>query len=381
MQDKGPGMARTIVFYSDSTDYGGSEVYLINLISHLDRSRYRPVCIYLKSKFSYRLRNALKDTKKYELSRMQMWLRTAHILLREKPDIIHLNMHVPFSCFFFIFISKVLRFKNIVASVHSVIAPVSKFPFIAFVKKTLCHLLLPCVGTFICGTKVSKKEFIERYHVPEGRVEIINYGMEIKTRRSFSGEEIAAIKDKIGIDRKNIIIGTVTRLVRDKGVEYLLEAFASFVKRTHDCSCLVVGEGKSLEGLKSLSMKSNIADSVFFTGFIEDIQTAFAVIDIFILPSFHETFGLSILEAMLAGKPVIASNVGGIPELVDNGVTGILVPPKNADAIEKAVSDLVTDKEKMERMGQKGRKRAIELFSLEKMVDGTQNIYNRIGIK
>ena len=138
------------------------------------------------------------------------------------------------------------------------------------------------------------------------------------------------------------IVGVVARLEPEKGHPTLLEAWPLSSARCPDAYLLIVGEGSRREALEAQARELRIAHRVVFTGRRDDVPAVTAALDVAVLPSYREAQGLSILEAMALSRPVVASNVGGIPEMIEDGVTGLLVPPHDADALAAAIVRLLT---------------------------------------
>jgi glycosyltransferase involved in cell wall biosynthesis len=138
---------------------------------------------------------------------------------------------------------------------------------------------------------------------------------------------------------------------------------------------LIVGDGPLRADLELFAKSLNLNGHAIFLGFRTDVWRLLQASDLFVLPTLGEGFGLAVLEAMAAGKPVIASAVTSIPEIVVDGLTGILVPPKDIQALVEALCLLVDEPEKVARMGQAGRRVAVEEFSPIEMVQATQGVY------
>ncbi len=183
------------------------------------------------------------------------------------------------------------------------------------------------------------------------------------------------LKNELGISLNHSVIGTIAHLEEHKGHKYLLEAASLLLSSKRDISFLFVGEGTLKEKLKKLCVDLKIENNIIFVGERSDISEILFSIDIFVLPSLREGLGLAILEAMACGKPVIATNVGGIPEIVKDGVSGILVPPKDPKSLYRAMSDLLDDREKCEEMGRFGKRVYDESFRARTMVGKIEDLY------
>ena len=160
-----------------------------------------------------------------------------------------------------------------------------------------------------------------------------------------------------------------------KGHKYLIMAMKSVIEKIPDAQLLIVGEGKIQKELESLADKLGIGEKIRFIPAVSDTSGPLSAMDVFVMPSLQEGLGLSIMEAMLFGVPVAASEVGGIPSLVKDGITGILVKPEDSDGLALAIIDLLKNKEKASAMALAAKELIIREFSLEKMVEQTERVY------
>lgn len=180
------------------------------------------------------------------------------------------------------------------------------------------------------------------------------------------------------IDNKKITIGTVGRLSIEKGQRYLIEAFAVIAREYPKACLLIVGSGELLSQLQGLSRRLGFESQVRFEGFRSDVERFYRQMDIYVLPSLLEHFPLSVLEAMSFGKPIIATNVGGVPEIVKDGETGILINSGSAEQIAKALNALIIDKEMCNRLGAQAQKLVKEQYSIEKMAEAYIKVYRDV---
>jgi glycosyltransferase involved in cell wall biosynthesis len=170
--------------------------------------------------------------------------------------------------------------------------------------------------------------------------------------------------------------GTVGRLSPVKNPFLLLRAFAEVSQTLPDGILVFAGQGELEAELKAETRLLEIADRVFFLGFRRDIPRLLRSLDVFLLPSLREGFGLALLEAMASGRPVIASRVGGIPEVVGDSGCGMLIASADGHELTEAMSALYRlPAEKREQMGEKGRKRALTHFAAERMIRDYENLY------
>lgn len=172
------------------------------------------------------------------------------------------------------------------------------------------------------------------------------------------------------------IVGVVARLEPEKGHPTLLEAWPTVLRAVPDSYLLIVGEGSRRDALEAQARELRIAHRVVFTGRRDDVPAVTAALDVAVLPSYREAQGLTILEAMALSRPVVASDVGGIPEMIEDGVTGLLVPPHDADALAAAIVRLLRDHPLADTLGRAGHDLVHDRFCIELMVQAVESIYD-----
>ena len=182
----------------------------------------------------------------------------------------------------------------------------------------------------------------------------------------------------MGIPADSLVIGYVGWLIPIKGVTYLVSAMARVAEKYPKSILVLVGKGDE-QGEEEIKLKEQVEragleDKVRFLGWRADVDEVMGCFDIFVLPSLNEGMGRVLVEAMAAGLPIVASRVGGIPDLVRDGKNGLLVPPADASALAKAISDLIADKENGKLMGKAGKKMC-RPYSAEAMVEQIDDLY------
>ena len=245
----------------------------------------------------------------------------------------------------------------------------------------LGFLLWMLPDIIIVNAKVlAKKHFIEnkmlskRIHTIYSPVDINKFNPNAKREK---------IRKEFQIEPEIKLIGTVGNINPWKGYEYFVEAANLIKSRFQNTKFLIVGakldtQKDYFERLEGLIKKFNLEQDVIFTGRRLDMPDVMSDIDIFVLSSISESCPLVLLEAMASGKPTVATMVGGVPELVENGETGIIVRPKDSAAIADAVSYLLCNPQEAVKTGKKGRQRAVHLFSLEEHVRNNEKIFKQL---
>jgi len=166
--------------------------------------------------------------------------------------------------------------------------------------------------------------------------------------------------------------------VEQKGHRYLIDGFAKAVTENQKLRLLIVGSGALEEELKKQVQEEHLQEKVIFTGYRSDTVDLLNAVDIFAHPSLWEGFGLSVLEAMNMGKPVVATNVSALPELVEDTVTGFLVPPRDASALADALLKLAANPSLRQQLGAGGQQRCRSFFSVDRMVQETRSLYAEV---
>ena len=185
----------------------------------------------------------------------------------------------------------------------------------------------------------------------------------------------AAANAGISRSHEGIVVGIAAVLEERKGHRFLLEAARRLKRQGCQIQYRVAGEGSLRKSLEETATRLGLREDVEFLGFVEDIPGFLTTVDVVLLPSLFEGLGVSVLEAMAAGKAVIASRVGGLAELVIDTETGLLVPPGDVDGLANAIAKLTADKALMEAMGRKGAERLKESFTMEQMARSNEDYY------
>jgi glycosyltransferase involved in cell wall biosynthesis len=185
----------------------------------------------------------------------------------------------------------------------------------------------------------------------------------------------AELRSSLGICRDDFVVGLVAKLWTGKGHAVTISAIKQLVQTDPNIKLLIVGEGYLRSELEAQTKALGLQQNVVFTGFRSDIPDLNAMFDIAVLPSDFEGMGRVLLEAMVMGKAVVASNVGGIPDIVDDGETGILVPAGDVNALAEAIGRLCHDVSLRERMGEAGYRKITQQFSSETMVEQIRQVY------
>jgi len=229
----------------------------------------------------------------------------------------------------------------------------------------------------IALTNEEKKDYIKFRIANEDKFDVIYSGIELDKFKELSEDKKQNFVKELGIPEKSLIIGTVGRLVPVKGHEFLIKAAKYIISKYPEAFFVFTGDGPLEQNLKRQALELGINNNIIFLGWRSDAAKIISVYDIFALPSLNEGMGRVLAEAMALGKPIVGSNVGGIPDLVTHGKNGFLVPVRNSEKLAKYIRILIKNKEQREKMGQVG-KEMVKNFSKEKMVEKIANLYEEL---
>ncbi|MFB3894709.1 MAG: glycosyltransferase family 4 protein [bacterium] len=229
----------------------------------------------------------------------------------------------------------------------------------------------------IVVSEAVRQNTIHALHIPAGKIITVRNGTKIYPLNP--NLNITSIRQQLGLNPQAPVIACISRLIPvQKGHRYLLLAAQQVIKQKPEAQFLIVGDGTIRNALVELATQLKIQSNIHFTGWQSNIQDILASIDICAVPSLWDPLPRIVLEAMVAGKPVVASNIDGIPEAVVDGETGILVPPADENSLAKAIVELLEHLEKAEQMGEAGRNRAIAEFSSERHAQEVLKVYQEI---
>lgn len=218
------------------------------------------------------------------------------------------------------------------------------------------------------------KEGLKRlYWLKQEKIVVIHNGKDL--RKYQPHKSYCEVREELGVHEKTVLLCVSSQLTKTKGHKYLLEAFSIVKKRYEDIKLIVIGQGPLREELEEKVKMLGLDDSVIFLGHRNDINRVVDAADIAVLPSLEEGFPNTIVEYMALGKPVVATNIAGIPEVVVDQETGFLVPPADSEKLAEALERLMKDKEVRDKMGRKGRERTERSFNIEDKVLDLERVF------
>lgn len=356
-------------------------IHLVNQNRLIEKSRFLPV---MDKVLEPPISTHYKDPmlKYYDSHRYFYELGAAYLGL-EKYDLIHTQDILSTSC-----ISRIRpEGTPLVATLHGSVAQELKHVVTHIHKTPSSHLLRTYFDKLeydgatsaeitIVANEWLKNKLTREFHVPEEQLIVSHYGYNTDVF-------LKRMKENYSIKRpanKKVVLFT-GRLVELKGVQYLISALSHLKRIRKDWVCWIVGEGPLQNQLQNQSKILGLNQDVFFLGKRNDVPYLLSISDIFVLPSFFENQPLSVIEAQIAGKPVIVSDAGGLPEMVEHGVTGLISPARDVHALFNNLNFLLTEEKYRETLGANARKWGLVHWSLDRATIAVLDIYQKAALK
>ena len=368
---------------------GGAQEHVHSLVTRLDRSRYDPLVLSLSDGSAvHRLRAAgFRVAVLDELDDSLAARLVADEVAAFDADVIHNHMYRAEV----VGTRAALRLGEAGLPRPYVVGTVHSSRVRSADDCELLRRLTPRMDRLVAVSRaiVAKLEREGRTTVP---ISLIYNGVDLQ--RYADQEPCCTLADEYGFAPETPLVGCVARLEPEKGHPTLLEAWRLVVERVPEARLLIVGEGSRREALEEQARELGLLGTdcsgdmcvgtrharpgakVVFTGRRDDVPAVVAALDVAVLPSYREAQGITILEAMALHRPVVASNVGGIPEMVEDGRTGLLVPSHDPQALADAIVRLLTDHPLADMLGRAGHDLVHERFCIERMVASIESIYD-----
>lgn len=287
------------------------------------------------------------------------YVKVAAFLAGKKFDIVHCH-----SGGYVCIIARLVGVKCIVYTKHGIgatMGDVISRPFIRRLRDVMIDL---CVRRYIALTRYDRMIMSRFLHISQDKIEVIPNGIDPTdaskpTKRQYDFPTI----------------GAVGRLVKQKGLRYLIEAMPAIITEHRDLKLIIAGDGPEERSLKALAERLGVSNNVFFLGHVKNPLAVISQLDVFVLPSIWEGLPYVLLEAMLLKRPIVASRIFGISEIIRDGEDGILVQPRSAQNIADVVLDLLANAEKRRSLGEAGHNRVLTNYTLAKTIRRIEQCY------
>ena len=293
------------------------------------------------------------------------------LIIREKPDMVH--THTSKAGILGRWAAWLARVPIVVHTAHGHIFYGHFGPLASGFFVLLERFMALITDRLIALTVGERNDYLKSSVSKPDRIVTIHSGVEIDDYLS-ARVNVEEKRESLGISTRGLVVGTVGWLLPIKGPMHLLNAMESVWQDYPEATLVFVGKGDLEKELRAKALQMGVSDRVKFLGWRDDIPELMQILDVFVLPSLNEGMGRVLAEAMAAGKPVIASHVGGIPDLVKPGQNGFLVEPGDLTGLSRAITRLLSDKKIRDEMGRKGREMCQD-FSVEKMIEKIDVLY------
>ena len=296
------------------------------------------------------------------------------IIKTEMPDVVH--THTSKAGLLGRVAAKITRVPLIIHTPHGHVFFGHFGPILSRIFLWLERFLAPLTNRVVALTDGESGDYRDLSVYPQDKIVKIHSGVDIK---KFKQAPVGAIEKKcsLGLTQSGLVLGFIGWLIPTKGPMHLLKAMGDVWQEYDDTILVFIGKGDLDVALRAEALKSGANHRVHFLGWRNDIDEIMPIFDILVLPSLNEGMGRVLVEAMAAGKPLVASNVGGIPDLVQHDYNGLLVPPGDEKALAASIKLLIDDPEKAKMMGQRGREHCPH-FSIERMIEKIDNLYEEL---
>lgn len=353
---------------------GGAEKITYEIVKRMNKERYNTIfCtlyhpgpmgeVFIRDGYTF-YHNLMKS--KFNLA---VFFKLRKILLENKIDLIYL-INQPLTLFWG-FIMGLTYKVRVVSAIHNTLVSSEHS------KLRIYRLLLPYMSRIVTVANMQKDHLVRNEKVPEHLVTVIYNGIDESKFNNNLLDKKAKIAS-LGLDISKKYIGIITRMVHLKGIDTFLNAAKLIFDKFKNVQFIIVGDGPEMLQMKSLASELNIANAVLFLGVRSDVNELLPLFDIAVLSSRTEALPMVVLEYMAAGKAIVATEVGSVPELIINGETGFLVPPENPEAMSEKILFLLTNEHSSKLMGTKARNLIINKFRIENSVKKTESLIDEL---
>jgi glycosyltransferase involved in cell wall biosynthesis len=307
----------------------------------------------------------------------ELMRKLVHCFGEYKPDIVHVQYLAP--GLLPIIAARVAGVTTVFATVHIAgsIAYGWKAKFLLRIGAQLCTTFF-CVSKGVEEFWFGKSKVFNPEHIQYRRKHYTIYNAidAEKIWEVVGGVDRERVKEGLGIAGRPVI-GIVGRLAVQKGHTVLLDAVKEVVTKNHDVILVIIGDGPDRDSLKLKAQSLGIEKSILWFGTMmqEEMFKLYGIMDVFVMPSLYEGFGLTAIEAMAAGLPVVGTEVAGLSEIIENGVTGYLVSVGDSQELSRCLNYLITNPDQAQRMGQHGKHRVRRLFSIDHFTNSMLFLY------
>ncbi|HXX75354.1 MAG TPA: glycosyltransferase [Nitrospiraceae bacterium] len=374
MKATGVSARRKIMLLTVGLEIGGTEGQVMELACRLDPTRFAIVVCGLKGEGTISQEMRRRGIRVITLGGrgkldVRVFWRLGRVLMQERPDVIHAFLSpANFAC---CVMGSLLRIPVLILSYRD-LEVWKRWPAIL-----IDRMMVRRAHATTCCSEAVRQFALANFHVQEDRIITIHNGIDVER---FTRPRVTS-RAKMKLRDDTVVIGTVCRIEEPKkGLSVLLEAMNHLLNSTPptDCQLVIVGEGPALPRLQRRCVELGISSSVVFAGVHRHVEEVLPLMDLFVMPSLYEGFGISLIEAMAAHRPVVATEVGGIPEVIVHDQSGLVVAPGDHVALAEALMRLMGDSTLAKKLADGGQARVQERFSIQAATRRHELLYEHL---
>lgn len=360
----------------DHLGAGGAQDLLLEIVKNINRSRFEMevCCLHGWGAYADEIRDlgvhvySLSERRLNPFIPFSLW----RLLVSNRYDI--LNSHLSASTLLSGIIGWLAEVPGLVVTIHAL--KNQSLPWVF----PLWGMLSPLFDKFVAEVQLSKEELIES-GVPEDKIEYIQIGTDFFNKADIyeRKDRERTVREEFNIGEKDPLILNIARLHKHKGHIHLIKAMGDVAQEMPTAKLLIVGDGPMRPTLEGSTAQLGLTQNVIFAGFRRDLMALYSTCDVLVMPSIKEALGITTIQAMACGKPVVACNVGAMSEAIIHSNTGLLVPPKDPSALAQALIRLIKEPLLKRELGLRAKAFVRENFNLEALIHKYEEMYRTLG--
>lgn len=365
-----------VLHIAESAGWAGGEVYLLTVAKAVDGQRFDLAFVLPeRGPLMERLRARGAQVHLIPLAKRlfnaSAFLALVRLFRQEQPAIV--QSHGARSNVYTKLAGRLAGVRVIVSTVHNSLFDFDVSPLRKRLYVLAERLTSPLADRIVAVSSAIATDLVHRYGIRTDRIVTIQNGIDAN---AFSPKRApSAVLKELGLNGDSRLIGLAARMTPQKGHHDLLRALRLLLPQFPHLRCLLIGDGPLRRSLEREAVALDVSSRCVFTGVRYDVADLLNVVDVAVLPSCSEGLPFALLEAMALGKPIVATQVGGNPEVVENGRTGLLVPPRDPKVLAEAIAFLLDRPAAAAEMGERGRVRVRERFACDRMIRSLENVY------
>ncbi len=361
-----------VMHFITGVDVGGAERLLLSVLGKVDRGRFDVAVCYWKGTGALRGEFAAEGIRVIalpEAAHSTFWKAVALYRLLRSDSTMILHTHMIHATLIGRVMGTLAGVPVILTTEHNTSNWRRKYYLINLVYRWTARKS----QVILAISEAVRRCLIDIGKIDPRKIQVMHDAVDLERFRPCRPD--LTLKAALGLESSSGVIGCLSRLEQRKGLQFLVGAVRMLKVRHPDVRLIFVGEGPSRNSLEELVRTYQLQANVVFAGLQADIVRYLALFDVCVLPSLHEGLSIALIEALAMEKPVVATSVGGIPEVVSDGVEGLVVPPRDEEALARSIGRILEDRVLARRMGEAGRRKAELQFDLGRHVERLEQLY------